>query len=117
MNYKNAKQSVHHWKPGATPYKDYLAKLSPEERSEHLKKRAARKAMKKVMKQVTDEYQEQWVAELHNAAWILLQKAKFNEDPVAFATVWDRIVGKPRVDEDALVDPDRPLPFRDEELE
>lgn len=116
MNYKR-KAVVNCWKPGATPYKDFIEKLTPEERTAHLKKRAEKKAMKKVMKQVTEEFQEQWAAELHNAAWKILMRARDKSDPIAFAAIWDRIVGKPKVDDDALVDPDRPLPFKDEDLD
>ena len=116
VNYNN-KQNNNKWKPGDTIYKDFIERLTPEEREAHLKKRAEKKAMKKVMKQVTEEYQEQWAAELHNAAWSILMRARDKSDPIAFAAIWDRIVGKPKVDEDHLVDPERALPFKDEDLD
>ena len=116
MNF-NPKRPKQIWRPGATPYKDFLDGLTPEQRAEHLKQRAQRKAMKKVMKQVTEEFTNEWTAELHNAAWNVLMKARDKSDPIAFAAVWDRVVGKPKVDDDSFVDPERPLPFKDEDLE
>jgi len=113
----NPKKPINRFKPGDTPYKDFIESLTPEERELHLKKRAEKKAMKKVMKQVVDEYQAEWASELHNAAWKVLMKARDKSDPIAFAAIWDRIVGKPKVDDDHLVDPDRPLPFKDEDLD
>ena len=116
MNF-NPKKPVTQWKPGSTPYKDFLDSLTPEQKAEHLKERARKKTMKKVMKQVTDEFQDIWAAELHNAAWNVLMKARDKSDPIAFAAIWDRVVGKPKVDDDSLIDPERPLPFKDEDLE
>lgn len=117
MSNLNPKRHKDCWKPGEHGgYREFLAKLSPEERDEHLKARASRKAMRQAMKQVTEEYQAIWTAELHNAAYKLLQKAQDKGDPIAFAAVWDRIIGKPRVDHTELIDQDRPLPFKDEDL-
>ena len=99
------------WKPGQAPYADYLKKLTPEQREAHLKKRRERKAMREVMKQTVMEYQAQWASELHNAAWAVLMKARREGDAQAFASVFDRIVGRPT---EVRSDEGRALPWSDE---
>ena len=116
MNYKKGKTPPKPWKPGDTPYADYLNSLTPEEYQQHLEDRRRRKEMKTVMKQVTEEFQSIWVSELHNAAWKLLERARDTGDPVAFAAVWDRIIGKHYKEAD-IEDMDKPLPFKDDDLE
>jgi len=101
------------WKPGTAPYADWLKKLTPEEREAHLKKRRERKAMRQVMKEVVEEYQTQWAAEMHNAAWAVLMKARNEGDAQAFATVFDRIVGRPV---DNKPDDGRALPWSDQDI-
>ena len=101
------------WKPGEAPYADYLRNLTPEQREAHLKKRRDRKAMRQVMKEVVDEYQTQWAAEMHNAAWAVLMKARREGDAQAFASVFDRIVGRPQ---DAKPDDGRALPWSDQDI-
>ena len=101
------------WKPGASPYADFLAKLTPEEKAAHLRKRAERKAIKQAMKTVINEFQDRWIADLHNAAWRQLVKARDTGDTQAFIAVWDRIVGKP--DQEISVDDNRVLPWTDQD--
>jgi len=101
------------WKPGSTPYADYLNSLTVEERAAHLKKRRDKKAMRQVMKEVVEEYQTQWAAEMHNAAWAVLMRARNTGDAQAFATVFDRIVGRPH---EARPDDGRALPWSDQDL-
>jgi len=114
MNFKKGRNPPKPWKPGEAPYRDYLNKLTPEEYQAHLAQRRRRKEMRTTMKKVTQEFQSIWVSELHNAAWRLLEKAK-DGDPVAFAAVWDRIVGKTQTIEIDNIS-DKPLPFKDDDL-
>jgi lysyl-tRNA synthetase class I len=99
------------WKPGHAPYAEWLKALTPAEKEAHLKKRRERKAMRQVMKELVDEYQTQWAAEMHNAAWAVLKKARTEGDAQAFATVFDRIVGRPV---DNKPDDGRALPWTDD---
>jgi len=101
------------WKPGTAPYKEFLDSLTPAEREAHLKQRRERKAMRQVMKEVVDEYQTQWAAEMHNAAWAVLMKARNEGDAQAFAAVFDRIIGRPV---DAKPDDGRALPWSDQDI-
>ena len=101
------------WKPGTAPYADYLKSLTPEQKEAHLKQRRERKAMREVMKQVVEEYQTQWAAEMHNAAWAVLMKAPNEGDAQAFAAVFDRIIGRPQ---EARPDDGRALPWSDQDL-
>ena len=115
MNYKKGRQPPKPWQPGATPYKDYLEKLTPEEYEAHLEQRRKRKEMRTVMKKVTEEFQSIWVSQLHNAAWKILERARDTGDAVAFAAVWDRIIGKTHhIEVDNISD--KPLPFKDDDL-
>jgi len=102
---------MNQWKPGATPYADYLAKLTPEQKQAHLQERAKKKAMKKAMDDVIKEQQEMWIAQLNNSAAKLLENAEKKGDVQAFIAVWDRIIGKPK--EDIHLDTNKPLPFTD----
>jgi hypothetical protein len=87
--------------------------LTPEEKAAHLKKRRERKAMRQVMREVVEEYQTQWAAEMHNAAWAVLMKARDQGDAQAFATVFDRIVGRPT---EVRTDEGRVLPWSDQDI-
>ena len=102
------------WHPGTAPYADWLKKLTPEEKEEHLRQRRARKAMRKAMQTVVEEYQTRWVSELHNAAWEQLMQARARGDTQAFVAVWDRIIGRPQ--ENLSVDNGQPLPWSDKDL-
>jgi len=110
---KGTNLEVHRWKPGTTPYRDFLNNLTPAEREAHLKQRRERKAMREVMRQTIDEYQAQWAAEMHNAAWAVLMKARREGDAQAFATVFDRIVGRPT---EVKTDDGRALPWSDQDI-
>ena len=101
------------WKPGQAPYADFLKSLTPEQKEIHLRKRRERKAMREVFSQVVDEFQSQWAAEMHNAAWAVLIKARTTGDPQAFAAVFDRIVGRPV---DTNTDQGRILPWSDKDI-
>ena len=101
------------WEPGKAVYSEWLKELTPEQKAEHLRKRAEKKAIKIAMQAVVQEYQSRWTAELHNAAWAQLVKARDSGDTAAFVAVWDRIVGRPQ-DTDRTDITDRPLPWRDE---
>lgn len=102
------------WQPGVTPYADYLKSLSPEEKAEHLERRRRKKNMKRAMAAVTEQYQAQWISELHNAAWAQLIKARETGDTAAFVAVWDRIVGRPQ--DTAQTETERPLPWSDQDI-
>lgn len=101
------------WKPGSAPYADFLKSLTPEQKEIHLRKRREKKAMREVFKQVVDEFQNQWAAEMHNAAWAVLIKARNTGDPQAFAAVFDRIIGRPV---DTNSDEGRILPWNDKDI-
>ena len=95
------------FKPGDTPYVDYLNRLTPAEREAHLEQRRLNKekkklqmTMKEAMKAVIDSNRDQWLATFNNAAVVLMQKALDSGDVQAFTAVYDRFVGKP----DSLVD-------------
>ena len=103
------------WEPGQAPYADFLKKLTPEEKAAHLKQRRERKAMKKAIGQVVEEYQHKWIAELHNAAWRQLIKARDSGDTQAFVAVWDRIIGRPQ-EQDHTDQASSPLPWSDRDL-
>lgn len=115
MEYGHKRQPPKMWKPGETPYVEFLKKLTPEQKAAHLKERRERKAMRNAMKEVQQEFQNVWLSELHNAAFELLKKARETKDPAAFCAVWDRVVGKPKEIE-LEVSSDKPLPFTDEDL-
>jgi len=102
------------WDPGATPYADYLKKLTPEEKLAHLERRRNKKNMKKAMAAVTEQYQAKWIAELHNAAWAQLMRARDSGDTAAFVAVWDRIIGRPQDSQGQ--DNERPLPWSDADI-
>ena len=101
------------WKPGTAPYADYLKTLTPAEKEAHLRRRREKKAMRQVMKEVVEEYQTQWASELHNAAWSVLMRARREGDAQAFATVFDRIVGRPQ---EVKPDDGRALPWSDQDI-
>jgi cell division inhibitor SulA len=111
----NKPENLKQWVPGQAPYADYLKSLTPEQKALHLKQRKERKAMKVAMKEVVEEYQHKWIAELHNAAWAQLVKARESGDTQAFVAVWDRIVGKPQ-ESDFDANSMRPLPWTDKDL-
>jgi len=102
------------WEPGQAPYAEYLRSLTPEQKEQHLARRRERKALKAAVQAVTQHYQAQWVAELHNAAWQQLAKARDTGDTAAFVAVWDRIVGRPQ--EQTNSDAERPLPWSDADI-
>lgn len=101
------------WKPGSTPYKDYLDSLSKEEYDAHLKERARRKAMRKAMETIVKEQQVEWLTMLNNAAVVMAQQALEKGDVQAFIAVWDRIIGKPK-DTIEVEDNNKPLPWNDD---
>ena len=105
---------VHRWEPGSSPYADWLKTLTEDERAAHMEARAKRKSMKQAMKSVVEQYQTQWVTELHNAAWAQLVKARDSGDAQSFVAVWDRIIGRP--EEQHTVDLPRALPWSDKDL-
>ena len=113
MNY--ASKPSYKFPKGNNAYGDYLAGLTDEEYAAHLELRRKRKSMRAAMKKVAEQHQEIWISQLHNAAYRCLEKAIVNQDPVAFATVWDRLVGKPDIKVDVTSD-DKPLPFNDDLL-
>lgn len=112
MNYQ--KKQKNRFKPGNSHYRDFINSLSPEEYQQHLAERRRRKAMRQAMETVQNEFQSEWISAIHNAAWKTLQRALETGDPVAFATVYDRVIGKP-AQKDAA-DTERPLPFSDDLL-
>jgi hypothetical protein len=101
------------WQPGQAPYADFLKSLTPEEKEVHLRKRRERRAMREAFRQVIDEYQHEWAAELNNAAWAVLQRARQTGDPASFVAVFDRIVGRAP---DQATDAGRPLPWSDQDI-
>lgn len=113
MNYQ--KKPNHKFPKGNRSYADFLAGLTPEEYQQHLDERRKRKSMRAAMERVQNEYQDIWISQLHNAAFRCLEKAMIHGDPVAFATVFDRIVGKP-TQKIELNSDDKPLPFNDDLL-
>jgi len=115
MDYNHKRLPPNMWKPGKSPYAEWLKTLTPEQREAHLKERRERKSMRAAMKKVQEEFQHIWLSELHNAAFDLLKKARATKDPAAFCAVWDRVIGKPKEIE-LEVSSDKPLPFTDEDL-
>ena len=103
------------WEPGRAVYSEWLKTLTPEQKAEHLRKRRERKSIKQAMQVVVAEYQSRWTAELHNAAWAQLVKARDSGDTAAFVAVWDRIVGRPQ-EHDHADQAQKPLPWTDNTL-
>lgn len=101
------------WQPGRAPYAEWLKTLTPEQREAHLLDRRKRKAMREVMRQTVAEYQAQWAAGIHNAAWRVLERARTTGDATAFMAVWDRIVGRSA---DMPTTDGQPLPWSDQDL-
>lgn len=114
MNYQ--KKPIHRFPKGNNAYRDFLDSLTPEQYEAHLEERRKRKSMRQAMERVQNEYQDIWISQLHNAAFRCLEKAMVHGDPVAFATVFDRIVGKPMQKIELNSDDDKPLPFNDDLL-
>jgi cell division inhibitor SulA len=102
------------WNPGQAPYAEWLKALTPEQKEAHLRQRREKKSMKRAMAAVVEQYQSRWVAELHNAAWAQLVRARESGDTQAFVAVWDRIVGRPQ--ENDQTDTERPLPWSDQDI-
>ncbi len=113
MNYQ--KKPNHKFPKGNDSYARFLKGLTEEEYAAHLEERRKRKSMRQAMERVQNEYQDIWISQLHNAAFRCLEKAMVHGDPVAFATVFDRIVGKP-TQKIELNSDDKPLPFDDDLL-
>ena len=103
------------WEPGKAVYSEWLKTLTAEQRALHLQERKQRKSMKTAMKEVVEQYQSQWIAEMHNAAWRQLVKARDSGDTAAFIAVWDRIVGRPQ-EQDMSDQNQRALPWTDDNL-
>jgi hypothetical protein len=101
------------WEPGKAVYSEWLKTLTADQRAQHLRERAERKAIKQAMTRVVEEYQSRWTAELHNAAWAQLVKARDSGDTAAFVAVWDRIVGRPQ-ETDRADSSQKPLPWTDD---
>ena len=114
MHYQ--KKPTHKFPKGNSSYADFLKSLSEEDYAIHLEERRKRKSMRQAMERVQNEYQDIWISQLHNAAFRCLEKAMVHGDPVAFATVFDRIVGKPAQKIEVRGDEDRALPFTDDLL-
>ena len=106
---------VYKFQKNNSAYGDFLRSLTEEEYAQHLEQRRKRKSMRAAMKKVAEEHQSIWISQLHNAAYRCLEKAIVNQDAVAFATVWDRLIGKPDIKVDVTND-DRALPFNDDLL-
>lgn len=103
------------WQPGKAVYSEWLKTLTADQRELHLQERRQRKSMKTAMKAVVEQYQARWIAEMHNAAWAQLIRARDSGDTQAFVAVWDRIVGRPQ--ETEMGDHGlRPLPWTDDSL-
>ncbi len=102
----------YYWKPGISPYKVFLDKLTPDERAAHLEKRKQKRDMKAAMKAIIMHNQIEWLTNLNTAASVLTAKAISEGDVQAFTAVWDRVIGKP--DEDIKVSKQMPLPFDDD---
>jgi hypothetical protein len=83
------------WKPGQTPYPEFLKSLTPAEREAHLQQRKLKKSMKNAFEKIIQAQQEEWLAKLNSAFIAVLDRAVQTGDPAALAAVFDRMVGKP----------------------
>jgi hypothetical protein len=99
------------WRPGQSPYAEFLKSLTPEEHAEHLKERANRRTMKKAFEQVVHEYQSQWIAKINNAMVAVIDRAIATGDPACLIAVHDRIIGRPI--ETINTDSNKILPWND----
>ena len=111
----NRPENLRPWKPGQAPYAEWLKTLTPEQKEAHLRQRRERKAMRQAMAEVVTEYQNRWIAEMHNAAWAQLVKARDSGDTAAFVAVWDRIIGRPQ-DADRAAADGQALPWSDRDI-
>lgn len=83
------------WKPGSTPYYDWLAKLTPEERAAHKEEVKTRKTLRQLMSGNIDDSREFWAQAMTLAMGVQLQKAIIHGDTGSFTQLWDRTIGKP----------------------
>jgi len=100
------------WKPGDSPYADYIKSLTPEQLEAHKIKRAVKKSMKKSMQIIVEQQEAHWLAALNNAGAAVLAKAALKGDPQAYMAVYDRIIGKPQTE--VIIDTETPLVWNDD---
>lgn len=83
------------WKPGQTPYADFLKSLTPEEKEAHMQVRRNKKSMRKAFEAVVLAQQGEWLNKINQAMVSVINKAIENGDSAALIAVHDRIIGKP----------------------
>jgi hypothetical protein len=83
------------WKPGSTPYGDYLKSLTPEEYQAHMDDRKMRKTLRQLMTGNIDDSRDFWASAMQMAMGVQLHKAITTGDTSAFVQLWDRTIGKP----------------------
>lgn len=97
------------WRPGESPYAEWLKNRTPEELAAHKIQRAQKKSMKKAFDKVVQAQQEIWISRINEGLLAVLKKAVETGDSNAIAVVFDRVIGKP-VDT-ITTDDDRILPW------
>jgi len=102
------------WKPGDTPYKDFIDKLTPEEYEAHIQKRKKKKEHKKLKDEMDSliQYNKQiWLSSINNAFAKALVTAEATNDIDTVVKIYDRLIDNKR---DFNVDLDIPLPWNDD---
>jgi hypothetical protein len=83
------------WEPGKAVYSEWLKKLTPEEREQHLANRRNKRTMRKAYEQVVLAQQSEWIRKINQGVIAVLDRAIRDGDPAALTAVFDRIIGKP----------------------
>lgn len=102
------------WVPGVSPYGEWLKKLTPEEKEDHLKQRRAKKSLKKSQQMLDHARLEFWLSAMNEVEMAMLAKAK-NGDVQAYIALHDRKIGKPT--ETIITESEEILPWNSTETE
>jgi hypothetical protein len=100
------------WKPGESPYADWLKTLTPAERESHLEARRNKKSMRKAFETIVLAQQEEWLKKINQGMVAVINRAIETGDASALIAVHDRIIGKPV--ETINADTNQILPWEDE---
>jgi len=107
----NGRDEKGHFLPGhkaPNNYADWIKKLTPEERDAHLIKRRKKATRKADLAAIIDENRAEWLADIHNAMRIQIEKAKLG-DTKALDSIYDKIIGKDKESLDVLINPENSI--------
>jgi hypothetical protein len=101
----------HLWQYNNEKYMDENGKLQnpgnkvvpAHEIAGRMMKQELNRHIRRASEELINQHKEQWLAELHEAAAVILQKARDERDQNALMAVWDRVIGKPTTQVDMSV--------------